>query len=225
MLIISLTNTSVAGSKNIVLAHGDFKIRENECAIRILTNAYKEIGYKVVKKAYPTRRALMAANIGKIDGVFSHMEETAEWFPNLIRINVPICRLKLYAYSKKKINANTLDDLNNVKIGITKDSIISKQALKGKPHKQYVNNAKLYEMLLNDHVDIIILVGQGARRIINRKKYPIHELPFVVGRENYYHFLHKKNSPLVQQLTAILKRYEKEGFIERANNEDLNYSQ
>ncbi|MDX1802274.1 MAG: hypothetical protein R3303_15185, partial [Marinobacter sp.] len=58
-------------------------------AERLLSRAYRELGYTIRLVFMPSRRALMVANSGRVDGELFRVAGVERAFPNLIAVPYP----------------------------------------------------------------------------------------------------------------------------------------
>ncbi|MGP9830948.1 hypothetical protein [Marinobacter sp. NSM] len=66
-------------------------------AVRLLETAYARLGLSMQTLVSPSRRALLMADSGQLDGDLFRIESVASDYPNLLKVNYPLLEGGLYA--------------------------------------------------------------------------------------------------------------------------------
>lgn len=197
----------------IVTSAQSVKVDIDNCAVKNLTRAYQDIGYQVNFPLFSASRSLIEANHGRVDAETARIAGIEKDYPNLVRIPVVICRLKIDLYANNPITLEKINALQNYELGYRAGNITLKRMLK--PYSPFIVTTyeQLLKMLQSGRLDMIAIHASTGRRY--QKEYGLHLVKFDLPQVPLYHYVHKKNSALIPKLTASLKALEKSGFTEK----------
>lgn len=186
-------------------------------ASKVLTEAYKRIGYNVQFTWLPAKRSLILANQGKTDGDIARIEGTEKVFPELIPVPNPIIDFQAAAYAisvAKEINH--WGDLKGLKVGVVRGVRYANIGTKGFNPFLANNVPHLFRLLSDGHIDVAVVGRRQAQIELqnNFKKSGIHSVGKSLISTPLHHFVHKKNTKLVALLNEVLAEMDKQGEIE-----------
>ena len=189
---------------------------------RIVTEAYKRIGFKIQVERLPAARALRISNKGDVDGELFRIADIVSDYPNLRMIPIPIYILEVRVFSKDvEFSVNGWESLKPYNIGIIRGVKHAELGTKGMNRHISVNYNHLFQMLDKKRVDIVVaarLSGLESLAKLNLKEIKMLDHP--VATIPIYHFLHKKHERLIPKLTEVLRRMEKEGTLQKIRHEE-----
>lgn len=192
-----------------------------EVARRVLAEAYAEVGIEIEIRELPGARALFQSNMGQTDGEAFRVAGVETNFPNLCRIEVPICSHSLYLFVREGDEFDVQGWASipaGYRIGHQRGvQVVEKNARARQLATEPARNAgQLVAMLRHDRVDAIIegphqaALSPAALRLakITRLEPAIHSHPL-------YHYIHKKHAALAPRITEVLRAMRKDGRLER----------
>lgn len=188
-----------------------------DCAIKTLTKAYKNLNINIEFPLFPSQRSLIESNKGNTDGETARIENINERYPNLVRIPVAICHMKIHLYSIKTLDIHSYEDLTKYRLGHRQGFLAVEQMFQHLSPYKVTSTQQLLNMLLNNRIDIISLSKTAASSLA--KKHPSIKLKQVdidVPPVKLYHYLHKKHQKIIPLITQELQRLEESGFIKNA---------
>lgn len=153
---------------------------------------------------------------GIADGDISRVGEIAKYYPDFIRINVPLNYLEGMVYSKnKQLLIDGWDSLKPLKIGINRGIKFAEKGASGMDVEMVNSFSSLFQILDRDRVDVIIaprIIGQYQLIKLGLKDITAIEPPVI--RLKQYHYLNKRHKVLATRLETVLKEMEESGEIE-----------
>jgi len=184
----------------------------------ILKIAYLKLGIEISVDEYPAKRSLHLSNEGKkYDGELHRIMGIEKQYTNLIPIPIPIHFLEGVVLSKSvKFAVKGWKSLEPYTIGVRRGIVFTVNGTRGMKRVLFNSHDKLFQMLDNKRLDIIILPRMSALKYLQGSRVEnvtFFEPPVQVYK--MYHYLHKKNSHLIVKITSILKKMEEDGIIEK----------
>ena len=202
------------------------KTRANDCAERSLRKAYGELGQEIDFKFSPSKRALFESNAGITDGEVARIKGIEESYPNLIRIDVALCRPKQYLVSRMPLDIDNKANLKQYRIGFRSGTAAHRQYIEQNEVPRTVgvhSDTSLKKLLELDRIDFMIISMWGLKRIYTdseiEKLYFYEHLSFEI---ELFHYLNKKHEAFSPVITKKLKELEASGFIDKAIAEHFN---
>jgi len=178
-------------------------------AERILKRAYAELGIGIETVMTSPGRALLEAASGKTDGELVRVREIEALHDSLIRVDVPIIVARTFAYTNQPgLRGKSVDGLKHLRVGHVAGARFSSDLSTGFSEVWAAETPEqLFEMLLRNRLDLVI-VGEGTgRRIIRSQKLEgVFALSPSLQEVAFYHYLHEKHAGLVPKIEAVLKR-------------------
>ena len=202
-LLMSIANFAYAES---LLQFGSFHRDENMPHKQLLKEVYKKLNLQVSFVYLPGERSLALSNSGDLDGEVARQAGIEKNYPNLIRVNVPLQTVTLFAYSKNPaITVTDSQSLKPYRIGYLRGvKAIEKQFADF--HLEAVTTIEqAFTMLAHNRVDIVISGDEaGAIGNLPLAEMEIKKLMPAVHQFSIYHYLNKKHQDLIPALERIL---------------------
>ncbi|WP_323752871.1 hypothetical protein [Marinobacter sp.] len=182
----------------------------------LLQQAYQRLGVNMKTLNTPSRRALMMANKGLLDGDLFRIGQVVLNYPNLIRVDYPLLHGELRAvvrpgsghlFSHPSARPKTAA----VRLGV----IIAEQTAKAMGIDPIQTNS--YEqartLLESGRVDIALVSDiEGFGPLALKSWEELEILPSPVATFRLYHYLNERHEALAKALPDILGAIEKEGI-------------
>jgi len=205
----------IAQAENKLIFSGISGAVNSDISMRVLSEAYKEIGFDVKFLPLPGERALRASNSGETDGEVFRIANVQKRYKNLIPVPTPINVLEGIVFTKNKnIKVNGWNSLKPYRIGIQVGIKFVERGTKGMNRTIVDSNEQLFRMLNAGRIDIaVVAYTNGVKAIkklgvdgIKANKPAVQVYPL-------YHYLNTKHSSLVNKLDAVLKKMQSTGRI------------
>jgi polar amino acid transport system substrate-binding protein len=189
-------------------------------AQRVLTAAYKELGFDVAFTPLPIRRGYAQAETGEVDGL--GMTVSLELAPSLLRIEVPISYEETVVWATRRdIVPNGFASLQPFLIGHIAGVRYFESRLQGMRTDTATSLEALFRKLELGRTDVVtesrfngcILRQLGLSKVVLLQP----SLEVLSG----YHFLHQKHAALVPRITAVLRKMESDGSIKKIHAQAL----
>lgn len=190
-------------------------------AEKVLFEAYRRIGYRVVFDYLPAQRALEWANRGITDGDAARIRGTEKNFSNLIPVPTPVMEFQGVAFTKNIIRPiNSWEDLRNLKIGVIRGIQYSTIGTRGMQAFFAKDMTHLFKLLDLGRIDVAVAVLEAGQVEISRnfKNSGIHTGGAPLYSAPLYHFLNVRHADIVNKLESALNEMEKQGVIEKIHN-------
>ncbi len=210
-----------AENKKIVISiFGKSDSPVNMLTKSVMTEAYRRLGIKIDLKFLPGIRALKHANHGVTDGDLCRVKGIEKEYTNLVMVPVKVASVEIVAFGKNKnITVNGWDSLHPYSIAYLRGiKIISKKA-KGKL-KPVSSKKQAFKLLAFNRVDLVIdtrIMGLVTLEKLKIENVRIIEPP--LQEIILYHYLNKKHTGLVPELTKILNHMTKTNQISKISKE------
>ena len=188
----------------------------SEISIAILKEAYKKLDIEVERKVLPEERALKMSNSGAVDGEDIRVAALQPILNNLIMIPIVISSVENCALSKDSdIKIDGWESLRTYSIATVRGIKIIEKNTEGFNRKLLTKIEQCFYMLEKDRVDIIIYDKLSSSELIKKKGYKgINILEPPLLKVDLYHYLHKKNIDLVDDITSVLESMKESGEFE-----------
>ncbi len=173
-----------------------------------VSKVYEQLGYKVIKHSVPTRRMMVEADRGKIDGAMLIPKIVEQHYSNLYRIDAPLASIDMIVLSQPKIpDIVSIEDLNNYRIGYlmgyeTTDRVV--RNMNATPVRSY---DLLFKMVTKERLDVVLILRRESYRFVakNPQFAMLKMHPKALYELKLYHFINKKHLPIQQQVTELLR--------------------
>jgi ABC-type amino acid transport substrate-binding protein len=191
------------------------KVENNIAAIRVLNEAYQQIGIKVNIKELPGKRALVMSNGGKIDGELHRISGISVKYPNLIEVPIPIVKVPQMAFSKKNITVNGWESLRLYNMVFPLGYLLAEKNTKGMDRAFVSEWSQSFLMVDKGRADITISNKYRGLYIVNKLNiHDVHPIEPPLEYTSLHHYLHKKNVKLLPKITAVLSKMKQSGRID-----------
>lgn len=198
----------------------------------ISKEAYLRLGIEYFQTKYPALRANLKANEGEVDGELVRGFKYGDSYPNLIRVNEPILKINIAAYStNSKLKLDKWDDLKgtNLRVDYLRGRIFLKEQLGLRIPKERLFELdyrfQLVERLLMGRSDIFIDIENDIDKLL-RSKYNGKNVAKIGIITDFplYTYLHKKHQDLVPALEKVLRKMKKDGTMKKIEDRVLEVS-
>jgi len=189
----------------------------------IYTELFKRLDIPLVITSLPEARATKKAVAGSIDGQFGRVYEYQEHFPNQLRIEVPLYKININAYSNTsnstKLSKGWASFKNtNYTVAYKRGALINKLNLeKVLPVSKLSTVTSIRQGLLKvkyGRVDIFVQADIGVHHLLNSEEFK----GYIMDSGNLdsvtmYPYIHSKHRALADELTAHLLAMKDEGLL------------
>ena len=185
-------------------------------AVQILETAYQRLDINMTSLVAPSRRALLMADTGNLDGDLFRIATVAEGYPNLVRVDFPLLKGKLHAVVRNREIQQLPESRTNdpIKVAIRRGVIIAENTateLDMEPihAESYEQVRTLLEMR---RVDLAFVASiEGITPLANADWHHLHILPEPVATFTLHHYLNRRHAGLAEDLAEVLVQLEQEG--------------
>ncbi len=213
--LLLVTFDTVASDKTYVISYSPGSHFQSLVLSRTRV-VYERAGIKAEFIPLPHKRSLFSANEGTIDGEVGRVPSVLEKYPNLRRVNVKLMDLNGTVYTNRdEIETYSEDILKKYRVGYVLGVLWAEKKSKGLDATAAQTYSVLFELLLQDRVDIIlateasadvIIMDLGVRASKARKLQPfVFSLPI-------HHYVNKKNEAIIPRLEKALKSLIQKGY-------------
>lgn len=183
----------------------------------VLEKAYAKIGHSLEFKSYPSKRSLMLANKGELDGEMVRILSTSQQYQNLIAVPEFITLSPIVAITNKpNISIKSWDDLKGRRFGFLNGILIIEQKTKGLDSLKVNTNEDLFFALNAGRVDVIVTpLPSILDRLSNLKEnqsYLIQKPALEITK--LFHFLNKQHADTIPKLSQAIGELRNSGFID-----------
>lgn len=182
---------------------------------------YERAGIKAEFVPLPHNRSLLSANDGSVDGDVGRVASVEEKYPDLRRVNVKLMDLNGAVYTlRKDIESYSDDLLTKYRVGYVLGVRWIEKKMKGKSATAVRDYPALFEMLLQDRVDIVLaseISGDAVLHDLGDRAANIRKLHPFVFTAPIYHYVNKKNEAIIPRLEKALTELVEEGYWDSAD--------
>lgn len=213
--VVLTMSSAYAEPRNLVISGIEGSIN-SEISEMVLSKAYEKIDINLNFMPLPGQRSLVTSNSGESDGELFRINGIEKKFTNLIKVPTSINELHGIAYSKKPILVNGWQSLSKFKIGIQRGIKFAERGTAGMNPIVVEENDQLFKMLDGGRIEIVVMAQVNALKTISRlPKVRIVQNKPSIQVYKLYHYLHKKNEPLVARLNKVLETMSQSGEIKK----------
>lgn len=184
----------------------------------ILKEAFRRVGREIKIIHVTSERALANANEGIDDGDFVRIAGLEQVYPNLVRVPEPICVFEFAVFVKDpSIHISGWESLKPYDVGIiTGWKILEANIVGTKSLTKAKNDENLFELLLNDRVQVIAFDRlQGESYIKMKKLKGVRGLSPVLASKDMYLYLNRRHAALAPGVAGALREMKKDGTHKR----------
>ncbi len=189
----------------------------------VLKEAYQRAGIPMEIKHHPSKRSLIMANDGEVDGQVNRIRGIEKAYPNLVMVPVVVQTHIWYAFVKQgrdiSITAWDWESLRPYRIARHRGIRLAEKRTGGmKTHvvDTWEQIVKLIDIERDDIGLFPIAVGLSEIQRMNITTV-VPSVP--LEKVQVYHYLHKSRQDLVPRLTRVLQQMEREGRIQAIRDE------
>jgi polar amino acid transport system substrate-binding protein len=188
--------------------------------IEVVTQAYAQLGIDVRFERYPTKRRILAAEQGELDGLSATFDPSI-YNPQgkeskLIQLPTSIGSEDFVVFTKlKKIAVNGYASLNPFVIGYVDGVRINEQRFKDMHTDVAPNQESLFRKLEAGRTDVAVDTRSGICTARRLKLMDIVTLEPALETQNFYHYVHKRHRDLVPKLETVLQKMKQDGSIKK----------
>lgn len=178
----------------------------NQITSNILQHAYRQLHLEISVISMPNERALQFANDGEVDGALFRVRNINQAFTNLIIVPTPLLMVEFAVFSAKhKFDVNGWGDLAPYKIGYLRGIRMIEDNTKGMTLEDAPSLHSAFKKMLLGRSDIVICEKMTGISIIKELKLKnVRMLKTALPTFPIFHFLHKKHSALIPELSDVL---------------------
>ena len=185
--------------------------------VKLVTAAFKEVGYELVIKEMSGERSLQDANSGATDGDLARNQGaiSASAYPNLVMVPEPLFTVSMNAYSVRKLSIASIDDLAKQNLSVVSPTGAKWAELNVQPKlasgkfSEVPDFEQAFKMLMAGRVDVLLMADAQARPFLALPAYSSvsNAFTFLTAPTNMY--LNKKWTSIVPKLSDAIKKYKK----------------
>lgn len=206
-----LLGASIANGRELVFSGIEGSVN-SDISVRVLREAYGQLGFTVKYIPLPGERSLRTANNGDVDGEVFRVANVEKKYLNLIVVPTPINTLSGIAFSKRHLPIAGWRSLEPYRIGIQVGIKFAERGTDAMNPTIVDTNEQLFQMLQADRIDVAVAAyTNGVATIAELGLSGIIALDPPIAEYPLYHYLHKKNAELIPALDAVLLRMEASG--------------
>ncbi|MFC4257413.1 hypothetical protein ACFOZ5_00045 [Marinobacter lacisalsi] len=187
-------------------------------AAHLLSVAYEDLSLSITTEKLPSRRALLTADMGEVDGDLFRIASVGDQYPNLVGVPYPLLEGQLDAVTGNPdlIGLQSLDEIDTTRLRVTvrRGVIIAEQtaeALDMVPVRadRYDQMRALLEW---QRVDLALVSDiEGFSPLHDPSWDPFYVFPEPAARFQLFHYLHRQHAELVVPLAAALEKLDRSG--------------
>lgn len=196
---------------------------------RVMKEAYERIGMKMELKKYPSRRSIMTANRGQVDGELIRIKQIGSDYPNLIPVPVEIMCIDFVVFTKdKQFNVKGWESILPYSVDYLGGTlVIEKNLIDGTDVTSVKALEHAFRRLDIGWTDVVVdgrFSGQLIAKKLGLSSIKVLEPPLI--SVSGYHYVNAKNKSMVEPLITVLQKMKAEGRIneikEQVTREFLN---
>lgn len=190
---------------------------------RILTEAFRRIGFKVEIVYTPTAKSLPDVNAGIMDGEINRIAGMETQFPNLRRISEPNMTMEFVAFSSRPVVINGWESIQGHEIGLVKGWRILEENTKGFPFVATVpTEIELFTMLRKGRIDLALYDKLTGYAVLKELGYEsISHLDPPLAQRDMFLYVHRKHEAIMEKIAASLRAMKRDGTYDRIKAEVL----
>lgn len=186
-------------------------------AERVLHEAYRRLGMKMVVHKVPGERSLFSADHGQVDGELYRKLGMERDYPNLRIVPVPLMTYEIVIFTLgTTFVINGWESLRPFTIGYVKGIKIIEQNTLGMKLEPTATMRQAFLKMGLGRSDIVVANRNSGLAILKEMKIDdVKVLEPPLATFPVFHYLHKKHEALVPKLTLVLQQMQKDKTIEK----------
>jgi len=190
-------------------------MRYNTEALDLLRKAYDALGIQFSVTYLTPARSIQEVESGFMDGELVRIKQLGDHFTDIVRVDVPIISLKIFAYTgNEALTGLTLKEMDGFQVGHVSGAVFAHNMTANLPNAVRVETPDvLFKMLQRGRLDIAIapeMTGDHFRQ--EAVSGTVFKGTIPLGTLDFYHYLNRRHialvEPLEQTLNAILQAKE-----------------
>ncbi|MES2049466.1 MAG: transporter substrate-binding domain-containing protein [Pseudomonadota bacterium] len=185
-------------------------------AERVVQEAYRRLGMKMVLSKVPGERSLFSVDHGQADGELYRKLGMERDYPNLRIVPVPLLTYEIVVFTMGTgFVINGWESLRPFTIGFVKGIKIIEQNTQDMKLEPTATMRQAFLKMTLRRSDIVVANRSSGLAVLKEMKLPdvkIMEPPLATFP--VFHYLHKKHEELVPKLTKVLQQMQKDKTIE-----------
>lgn len=213
-LIFGLLSQWTVASELLRIATFDQQSPRIEVCRLVMEDIYKRLNISMELVHLPGKRAVTQVSTGNLDGALVRSAQITDHYPDMVSIPVPIDRVEVAAFARQpSLPISDWEGLSPYRIGILRGLMLIEEHTRHLPREIVSTPDNLFQMLDRGRVDIVVFLKQDGERLI--AEHPIWDL-FVYDLDSLpvYHFLHRKHSGLIEEMTALMIKMAHNGELQ-----------
>lgn len=179
---------------------------------KVMEEAYRRIGVKLHVLYMPGERSLFLANLGKTDGDLCRSKGRPEkQYKNLFMVNPPIITVEIVAFSTRKLDIESWNDLSQLVIGYERGVKVVEQNTQGMKVELSNDEVAGYKKLKEGHSDVFVDDKPSGLHVLKELGYLGIYVSPPLNVDTLHHYVHIKNRFLVNQLNDVLTQMNNTG--------------
>ncbi|TVP61208.1 MAG: hypothetical protein EA349_00530, partial [Halomonadaceae bacterium] len=169
-------------------------VPSTQAATRILSAAYGKLGIHMETTITPSRRALLLADQGLVDGDLFRVEAVAQQYPNLVQVPYPLLQGQLIAVVAPQ-HDNQLPDIDDrpLEVAVRRGVIIAETTAQNLGMKLVLTDSyrQMRILLERGRVDLLLVSDiEGLSPLYLSAWGHLGRVPDPVAQFTLYHYLH-----------------------------------
>lgn len=193
---------------------------------RLVSEAFRQLGYTVVITPLPAKRALQETNTGNLDADLVRVQEIPHSFTNLRTVPEKLIDFDFMVFTRHaRLTPQGWDSLKAYEVGIISGWKILERQLKGSRTLTLADDTRqLMRLLAQDRVDLVVSERwQGLQAIQDLGLSDVHMLEPPVKSREMFLMLHKRHAALIPRLTKTLRKMKQDGRYQHLFSETLEH--
>ncbi|MCG8520824.1 MAG: transporter substrate-binding domain-containing protein [Pseudomonadales bacterium] len=188
-----------------------------KAARQILEIAYQRLGVGVSVMEVPTKRALLLADNGGLDGDLYRVDAVASNYPNLVRVEFPLLQGKLLAVVRETENHDLPHSPKNqpLRVSVLRGAIIAEDKARELGMEPILADDydQVRSLLELGRVDVAFVSDvEGISPLTNEHWHRLKPIRKPVTTFTFYHYLNQRHAVLADHLAKVLEQLEREGI-------------
>lgn len=179
---------------------------------RILLEMFNRSNLPVRLVVTPSERGLIEATIGHADGDANRIAGLSRLYPSLIQLNESNMVYEFVAFSKKKLQINSWEDLTPLRVCYITGWKILEENVHSPLVTKVTTPTQLFQMLKYDRAEVVLYEKWGGKHYLNELgiKDAMDIEPPLAKREMYL-YLNNKHMDVVPKLEKALQSMKADG--------------
>lgn len=185
-------------------------------AERVLHEAYRRLGMKMVVSKVPGERSLFSADHGQADGELYRKLGMERDYPNLRIVPVPLLTYEIVVFTLGTgFTINGWESLRPFTIGFVKGIKIIEQNTPGMKLEPTATMRQAFLKMTLRRSDIVVANRSSGLAVLKEMKLSdVKIMEPSLATFPVFHYLHRKHEALVPKLTTVLQQMQKDKTIE-----------